>query len=131
MEKFTGLKYPYWKSFKLPDGVRRWFYTDESLKRVINNKEWFNKATTDISVLKGYETEQYDSTPISEIIYYITIESQILNYFGDTSGMHFKYKEYVLIGDKFYKQIKGEGVEVVKITKELKGILDELNASKT
>ena len=126
MQELTELKYPYWKSFRLPDGKRRWFYTDECLKKVIDKKEWFNKTTTDISILKGYETEEYSPKPISEMIYYITIEYQISNYFGDTSGMHFRSKEYMLISGKLYKQVKGEGIEVNKITKELKGILEEL-----
>lgn len=128
MQELTGLKYPYWKSFKLPDGKRRWFCTDESLKTVIDKKVWFNKTTTYIVILKGYETEEYSHKPISEIIYYIAIEYQILNYFGDTSGMHFRNKVYMLIGDKLYKQVKGEGVKVNKITKELKGILEELKS---
>lgn len=126
MEEVAKFKNPYWKSFKLPDGKMRWFYTDEDLKTSIDTKEWFNKTTTDITIHKGYETEEYSSKPISEIIYCITIEYQISNYFGDTSGMHFRSKEYILIGDKLYKQEKGESTEVHKMTKELKGILNEL-----
>ena len=116
---------PFWSSFRLPDGKRRWFFTD-GVQINIENKEWFNKATDAISILKGYETEEYSKVPVSELMYRISIEYQIANYFGDRSGMHYRRKEYVLIGDKLYKQVKGEGTEVKKITKELKGILEEI-----
>ena len=60
-------------------------------------------------------------------MYYISIDYKIANYFGDTSGMHFRSKRYVVIGDKIYQQLKfGEAKEVKRITKELKGALNEI-----
>lgn len=83
----------------------------------------------EISIHKGYETEEYSEVPVSEMIYRIAIDYQIVNYFGDRSGMHFRSKVYMLIGNKLYKQDKGEGVEVTRLTKELKGALEELKAT--
>lgn len=116
-------KYPYWKTFRLTDGKTRHFYTDTTSVSEITDKKWFNKSTMKILIHKGYETEEYGTEPISETIYYITIEYRISNYFGDTSGMHFRNKNYVLVDGIFYKQEKGEGIKVMKITKELKGSL--------
>lgn len=121
--------HPYWTSFRLPDGKRRYFYTDEESVLRIVDKKWFNKSTMEISIHKGYETEEYSEVPVSEMIYRIAIDYQIVNYFGDRSGMHFRSKVYMLIGDKLYKQDKGEGVEVTRLTKELKGALEELKAT--
>ena len=126
MGEVVRLNQPYWKSFRLPDGTRRWFYTDEESVLRIVNKEWFNKATMGISIHKGYETEENSTEPISDMIYHISIDYHILNYFGDTSGMHYRSKLYMLVGDKLYKQENGEGTEVKRITKELKGALEEL-----
>lgn len=120
---------PYWMSYRLPDGKMRCFYTDEESSLHIVDKPWFNKATTGISIHKGYETEEYSAQPISEMIYRIAIDYRILNYFGDTSGMHFRSKIYMLVDGKLYKQEKGEGVEVKRMTKELKGALEELKIS--
>ncbi len=60
-------------------------------------------------------------------MYYISIDYKIVNYFGDTSGMHFIGKRYVVIGDKIYQQLRfGEVKEVKRITKELRGALNEI-----
>lgn len=125
MGEVVRFNQPYWKSFRLADGKQRWFYTDEA-SRVKVDKKCYNKNTTCISILKGYETEEYSAEPISKMIYYIAIDYRIANYFGDTSGMHFRSKTYMLVDDKLYKQEKGEGVEVKRMTKELKGALEEL-----
>lgn len=119
-----------WKSFRLPDGERRYIYTDEDSAKKITDKEWFNKNTQDITIYTGYETEEYNTAPISESIYYIIINYQISNYFGDKSGMHYRNKEYVLIGDKLYQQKGGSGTEVKRLTKELSGILKETGQGK-
>lgn len=129
MGEIIKLNQPYWKSFRLPDGKRRWFYTDEKSKISIKDKEWFNKNTTSICIHRGYETEEYSEMPISEMIYHIVIDYKIANYFGDKSGMHFRSKIYMLIGDKLYKQDKDEGTEVTRMTKELKGTLKGLKAT--
>ena len=129
MGEVVRLNQPYWKSFRLPDGKIRWFYTDEKSRVIIKDKEWFNKNTISICIYKGYETEEYSEKPVSEMIYRIAIDYQIANYFGDRSGIHFRSKIFMLIGDKLYKQDKGEGIEVTKITKELKGALEELKAT--
>lgn len=126
MGEVVKLNQPYWKSFRLPDGKRRWFYTDEESVLRMVNKEWFNKSTIGISIHKGYETKEYSTEPISDIIYHISIDYQIANYFGEINGMHFRSKIYMLIGDELYKQDKGEGIEVKRMTKELKGALAEL-----
>lgn len=126
MGEVIRLNQPYWKSFRLPDGKMRWFYTDEQSRIKVEDKKCYNKNTTCISILKGYETEEYSEKPISEMIYRIAIDYKIANYFGDRSGMHFRSKEYMLIGDKLYKQDKGEGIEVTRMNKELKGALEEL-----
>lgn len=129
MGEIVRLNQPYWKGYKLPDGKQRWFYTDEESALRIDNKEWFNKNTIGICIYKGYETEETSETPVSEMIYRIAIDYQITNYFGDRSGMHFRSKLYMLIGDKLYMQKNGEGVEVKRMTKELKGALRELEAT--
>ena len=122
---------PYWKGFYLPDGKQRWLYTDEDSAIRLNYKDFFNKDTIGIIIYKGYETEENRTEPISELIYYINIDYKIANYFGDTSGMHFRSKRYVVIGDKIYQQLKfGEAKEVKRITKELKGALSEIKTEK-
>lgn len=126
MGEVVRLNQPYWKSFRLLDGKTRWFYTDEESKISIKDKDWFNKNTTSICIHKGYETEEYSVEPISDMIYRIAIDYRIANYFGDRSGMHFRSKVYMLIGDKLYKQDNGEATEVTRMTKELKGALQEL-----
>lgn len=126
MGEVIKLNQPYWKSFRLPDGKIRWFYTDEESKLSIKDKKWFNKHTTSICIHKGYETEENGTEPISDMLYRIAIDYKIANYFGDRSGMHFRSKVYILVGDKLYKQDKGEAIEVTRMTKELKGALEEL-----
>lgn len=128
MEKAMDDDYPHWQSFSLSenDCTYRWFYTNEKTVLRITDKEWFNKATTEIIIHKGYETEEYSTDPISDMIYCIEIEYQILNYFGDKSGMHFRRKEYMLVGGKLYKQERGYGIEVKRVTRELKGVLEEI-----
>ena len=120
----------FWKTYRLPEdpeyGEYRWFLTEDETKVYLTDKEWFNKNTTSVCIHRGYETEEYSTEPISEMIYHIDIEYQILNYFGDRSGMHYRHKEYMLVDGKLYKQVKGEGIEVKRMTKELKGILEEL-----
>lgn len=119
---------PYWKGFYLPDGKQRWFYTDEELAVRLKDKDYFNKDTIGIIIYKGYETEENKTEPISKLMYYISIDYKIANYFGDISGMHFRSKRYVVIGDKIYQQLKfGEVKEVKRIAKELKGALSEIN----
>lgn len=128
MGEVVKLNEPYWKGFYLPDGKQRWLYTDEKSAIRIDDKEYFNKDTLGIVIYKGYETEEYKTEPISDIIYYISISYKISNYFGDKRGMHFRNKQYIVIGDTIYQQLKfGEVKEVKRITKELKGALSEIN----
>lgn len=118
---------PYWKGFRLPDGKQRWMYTDEKSAIKLNDKDYFNKNTIGIIIRKGYETEENKTEPISNIMYYIGIDYKIANYFGDTSGRHYRSKRYVVIGDKIYRQLQfGEVKEVKQITKELKSVLSEI-----
>lgn len=125
--RFDG---PYWKSFRLPDGKQRWLLTDERTAIRLNNKEYFNKNTIGIVIYKGYETEENQTKPISGLIYFVSINYKIANYFGDTSGMHFRNKQYVIVGDSIYQQMQfGEVKEVKRITKELKGALLEIQNS--
>lgn len=44
MGEVVKLNQPYWKSFVLLDGKRRWFYTDEESSLSIKDEEWFNKV---------------------------------------------------------------------------------------
>lgn len=118
---------PYWKGFRLTDGKQRWMYTDEQSAIKLKDKDYFNKNTIGIIIRKGYETEENKTKPISDTIYYIGIDYRIANYFGDTSGMHYRSKRYVVIDDKIYQQLQfGEVKEVKRITKELKGVLSEI-----
>lgn len=117
----------YWKGFYLSDGKQRWLYTDEKSAIRLNDKDFFNKDTVEIIIYKGYETEENKTEPISKLMYYISIDYKIANYFGDTSGMHFRSKRYVVIGDNIYQQLQfGEVKEVKRISKELKGALSEI-----
>lgn len=126
MLNVINFKEPYWISYVLTDGKMRWFYTDEKSAIRIPKKEWFNKSTTHIIIHKGYETNSHGTEPISKMIYRVSINYKIANYFGDRSGMHYRSKNYMLIGDELYKQENGEGVLIKRITKELKGVLEEL-----
>ena len=122
--KFDGL---YWKGFSLPDGKQRWMCTNEKSAIRLRNREYFNKHTVGIVVYKGYETEEGKIEPVSDIVCYISIVSVVANYVGDTSGIHYKNKRYVIAGDKIYNQLPfGGAKEVKRITKELKGVLDEI-----
>lgn len=52
---------------------------------------------------------------------------KIANYFGDKSGRHFRSKIYIVINNKIYQQFTYEAAkEVTRLTKELKGALEEL-----
>lgn len=127
MGEVIRLNQPYWKGFRLPDGKQRWFYSDEESAIRLHDKEYFNKNTTSIIIYKGYETEENKTEPISDIMYYISIDYKIANYFGDTSGMHFRSKRYVIVGDKIYEQLQyGEVKEIKRKTKELKGVLTSI-----
>lgn len=118
---------PYWKGFRLPDGKQRWLYTDEKPAIRLRDKDFFNKNTIGIIIYKGYETEENKTDPISDVMYYIGIDYKIANYFGDTSGKHYRSKRYVVVGDNIYQQLQfGEVKEVKRITKELKGALSEI-----
>ena len=118
-----------WMSFRTKEYTKedmRYIYTNFNNIKKLYNKEWFNKATENIEIYSGYETEKYKTNPISEKIYLIRIEYQIKNYFGELDGLHYRSKDYILIDNKFYKQDKGDGIEVKRMTKELKGILSEI-----
>jgi len=117
---------PFWKTIRVA-GVRKWIYLDKVYRIV--GKSWLNKATMGVSIHIGYETEEYKTTPISNEIYHISIDYYIANYFGDTSGMHFRSKEYVLIDGALYKQSEN-GALVSRMTKELKGIMEEIGEMK-
>lgn len=117
---------PYWRTVRV-SGIRKWVYLDR-VHRIVG-KEWFNMPTMGISVYIGYETEEHSTTPISNELYYISVDCHVANYFGDKSGMHFRSKDYVLIDGILYKQ-DGDGLEVKRITKELKGVLAEINTLK-
>ncbi len=128
MGEVVKLNEPYWKGFKLQDGKQRWMYTDEQSAIKLHDKDYFNKNTIGIIIRKGYETEENKAEPISDLMYYIGIDYKIANYFGDTSGMHFRSKRYIVIGDKIYEQLKfDEAKEVKRISKELKGALSEID----
>lgn len=118
---------PYWKGFRLPDEKQRWLYTDEDSAIRLYNKDYFNKNTTSVIIYIGYETEENDVEPISDIIYLIGIDYNIANYFGDKSGRHHRSKRYVVIGGKVYQQVQfGKVKEVKRITRELRGVLEEI-----
>ena len=112
-----------WRSFRVND-ERKFIYTNEADVKEISKKEWFNNSTDNIKIYIGYETEQYYTEPISDKMYLIDIEYHINNYFGDKNGFHFRTKTYVLYNGKLYKNESGLGKEAVRITKELKGILE-------
>lgn len=74
MGEVIRLNQPYWKGFRFPDGKQRWFYSDEESAIRLHDKEYFNKNTTGIIIYKGYETEENKTEPISDIMYYISID---------------------------------------------------------
>lgn len=128
MEEVVKFNEPYWKGFYLLDGKQRWMYTDEQSAIKLHDKDYFNKNTIGIIIRKGYETEENKTEPISDLMYYIGIDYKIANYFGDTSGKHFRSKRYVVINNKIYEQLKfGEAKEIKLISKELKGALNEID----
>lgn len=115
----------YWKGFYLSDGKQRWLYTDEKSAIRLKDRDYFNKDTIGIVIYKGYETEKIRLSQY--LMYYISIDYKIDNYFGDKSGVYFRSKRYVLVGDAIYKLLKFREVEEVeRITKELKGALSKI-----
>ena len=117
-----------WKSFRLDSSDRRYFYTDETKKIVIEDAEWFNKNTDSVIIFCGYETDGYNSEPISEPMFMINIEYRIANYFGNKGGYHYRDKWYVLKNDVLYKMNGYEpSTTASKMTKELKGIIAYLS----
>lgn len=87
------------------------------------------KSNNRIVLFKGYETKENEMTPINEsaIIYYICINYQISNYFGDTSGNHHRSKRYVMKEGHLYQQLQfGEVKETKRLTKELKYALNNI-----
>lgn len=117
-----------WRTFRLDDEKQRWLYTDETKAIVLHEKDFFNKNTDYVAIYKGFETEEYSMKPISNEIYFINIGYSIKNYFGDTSGIHFRNKDYIFKNGVLYKLERyGNPSTVVKrITKELKGVLAEI-----
>jgi hypothetical protein len=56
------------------------------------------------------------------------VDYHIANYFGDKSGRHYRSKAYLLLNDQILQRCtNGEFTKISKVTKELKGILSELN----
>lgn len=127
MGEIVKLNSHYWKGFRLLDGKQRWLYTDEQSAMRLNNKDYFNKNTIGIIIYKGYETDENKTEPISDTIFYISIDYRIENYFGDKSGKHYRNKRYVVVDDNIYQQLQyGEVKEVKRVTRELKGVLSEI-----
>lgn len=129
MSETRWLSGKYWKGFRTEsDGLQRYFYTDEKNALILREKPYFNKTTDGVTIFKGFETKENSEIPISPEIIYIAIYYHISNYFGDKSGKHFRSKRYLIIDDKILQQCDfGEVKEVNRLTKELKGILSELN----
>lgn len=129
MGETTELSSMWWKGFRTESGGSlRYFYTDEKNALQLRDKIYFGKNTDGVIIYKGYETEYSSEVPISKEIIYIEIGYHLSNYFGDRSGRHHRSKTYLLIDDKILQQDDhGKVKEVVRLTKELKGILSELN----
>lgn len=111
----------YWIGFALEDGKRRWLCVNNELK--LEDKDWFNKNTKNITISRGYETAENGTTPISAAIYRVLIDCNVPNYFGDKSGRYHKNKIYMLIDGKVYKQECGTGRKVLRLTNELKQVM--------
>ena len=106
----------HWISFGLEDGNIRWFCTNPSAKFKMENKNWFNKNTKSITVYKGFETVENDTKPISKDIYRISVDYKI-------SDRKLHNKIYMFVNGVLYKQDHGNGIQVRRLTKELKQVL--------
>lgn len=117
----------YWKGFKLPDGKQRWLCTSDADQVKILKEDWFNQQTQYVVIHKGCETAESSTTPISGIVYIITVVCSVRNYFGDKSGHHYRNRDYVYKDGTLYKLDLNQGIKVKKITKELRGILNSIS----
>lgn len=119
----------WWKGFRTGNnGEQRYFYADEKNALQLKNKSYFNKNTDEVIIYKGHETKESSEVPISKEIIYIEVIYHISNYHGDRSGRHHRSKTYLIINNKIIQQDdRGKAKEIVRLTKELKGIFDELN----
>lgn len=127
MEKMkTGDRELYWKGFKLSDGKQRWLCTSDADQVKISKADWFNRQTEYIVIYKGCETAEASTKAVSGNIYMITVVCSIKNYFGDKSGHHYRNKNYIYKECVLYKLDCNQGIEVKRVTKELRGILTNI-----
>lgn len=117
----------YWKGFKFTDGKQRWLCTSDADQVKILKAEWFNQQTEYVVIHKGCETAESSTTPISGIVYIITVVCSVRNYFGDKSGHHYRNRDYVYKDGTLYKLDLNQGIKVKKFTKELRGILNSIS----
>ena len=119
----------YWIGFQMADRKRRWLCINNELK--LEGQDWFNKNTKNITISRGYETEENSTAPISATMYRVLIDCNVPSYFGDKSGRHHKNKIYMLVGGDLYKQECGPGRKVLRLTNELKQVMALAEAEST
>ncbi len=111
-----------WRSFHI-EGKQHWIAIDDREIFTVAEKDYFNKNTYKINIVKGFECDDFGKILSENIeILLIQIMYSIQNYFGNKSGKHIRSKEFVIYQGKIYND-KGE--EVKKVTKEAQGALNE------
>jgi len=120
----------FWQGFRTEtDGKNRYFYGNDNGALYLKEKPYFNKSTVTAMVCKGVEVADLSSQEAvsEEDIFLVSVCVRIPNYFGDCSGRHLRSKQYIKIGEHIYCQNEyGKVKEVLRPSKELKGILSEL-----
>ena len=124
----------FWHGFRTEtDGKERYFLGNDNNTLYLTGKEFFNKNTISVTVYKGVEVADLSCTKVisDEEILLISLWVKISNYFGDRNGRHNRNKIYVKIGEKIYLQNEyGNIKEVVRLSKELKGILRDIEVAR-
>lgn len=129
MAGLRHLEGSFWQGFRTEtDEKERYFYGNDNGALYLKGKGYFNKNTINVMVCRGVEVTDLSSQEAvsEEEILLISICVRISNYFGDKSGRHLRNKRYIKIGGNLYLQNEfGNPKEVLRLSKELKGILSE------
>lgn len=95
-------------------------YNDDGIVK-IEDKDYFNKNTQYINIIKGVECDERLIPINDKEIKMIEVVYIIANYFGDKSGHHWRTKKYMFIDGVLYNN---DGEPVKRIPKEVKQAME-------
>lgn len=107
--------------FRINGNQHMFQFNEEEIVK-IEEQSYFNKNTQYINIVKGVECDCFLSPINNKEIIMIEVVYIIPNYFGDTSGHHWRTKKFVIIDHILYSE---EGIAVKRIPREIKNALLE------